>query len=153
MSNALSQDSELAAASWLREPLDADHQDELVAWHGRLPKPPTSASPSASSRAAAGSLQRICCPPAASRVRDLLWLQGSGGLLMAMRPGGSGQLRQSFLRQRQLPFLRARLELSQPLSSFPRLEQVVWLPRADGPLRGVVRRGARIPLAVPAGAS
>ena len=34
MSDALRQDSELAAASWLRDPLDADHQDELVAWHG-----------------------------------------------------------------------------------------------------------------------
>ena len=36
MSDALRQDSELAAASWLRNPLEADHQDELVAWHGRL---------------------------------------------------------------------------------------------------------------------
>ena len=32
MSDALSQDSELAAASWLRDPLDADHQDEW--WPG-----------------------------------------------------------------------------------------------------------------------
>ena len=36
MSDALRQDSELAAASWLRDPLEADHQDELVAWHGRF---------------------------------------------------------------------------------------------------------------------
>ena len=36
MSDALSLDSELAAASWLRDPLDAAHQDELVAWHVRF---------------------------------------------------------------------------------------------------------------------
>ena len=42
-----------------------------------------------------------------------------------------------FLRQRQLPFLqRHRLELSRPISSFPRLEQVVWLPRAGTALFG-----------------
>jgi hypothetical protein len=140
MSDALRQDSELATASWLRDPLEADHQDELVAWHGRFAETAHQRQPlSALFDQLQGLYPKdLLPPPQLLEFRDLLWLKGSGGLF----DGHSGRVVQAscvsrFLRQRQLPFLRRhRIELSQPLGSFPRLEQVVWLPTAGASLFG-----------------
>ena len=140
MSDALRQDSELAAASWLRDPLEAEHQDELVAWHGRFAETAHQRQPlSALFDQLLGLYPKdLLTPPQLLEFPDLLWLKGSGGLF----DGHSGRVVQAscvsrFLRQRQLPFLRRhRIELSQPLSSFPRLEQVVWLPTAGSSLFG-----------------
>ena len=140
MSDALRQDSELAAASWLRDPLEADHQDELVAWHGRFAETAHQRQPlSALFEQLQGLYPTdLLPPPQLLEFRDLLWLKGSGGLF----DGHSGRVVQAscvsrFLRQRQLYCrCRHRIELSQPLGRFPRLEQVVWLPTAGSSLFG-----------------
>ena len=138
MNEQLQADSELAAASWLRSPRTPEHNDPLAEWFRRHAEIFAAATPIPLSQLL-GQLDGLYPvewgpEPRLLEFRDVLWMPDCGCLFH----GGTGRALPGtavarFPRQRQLPFLRHHwIELTQPVQSFPRLEQVLWLPRVSG---------------------
>ena len=142
MNEQLQADSELAAASWLRDPLNSDPVDPLAEWFRVHAEIAAAAKPIRLPQLL-GKLDGLYPDewteePQLLEYRDVLWLPERGCLF----DGHSGRALPGtsvsrFPRQRQLPFEVCHwIELSRPVQSFPRLEQALWLPRMDGAVFG-----------------
>ena len=142
MNEQLQADSELAAASWLRDPLNSDPVDPLAEWFRVHAEIAAAAKPIRLPQLL-GKLDGLYPDewteePQLLEYRDVLWLPERGCLF----DGHSGRALPGtsvsrFPRQRQLPFEVCHwIELSRPVPSFPRLEQALWLPRVDGAVFG-----------------
>ena len=142
MNEQLQADSELAAASWLRDPLNPDPVDPLAEWFRVHAEIAAAAKPIRLPQLL-GKLDGLYPDewteePQLLEYRDVLWLPERGCLF----DGHSGRALPGtsvsrFPRQRQLPFEVCHwIELSRPVPSFPRLEQALWLPRVDGAVFG-----------------
>ena len=142
MNEQLQADSELAAASWLRDPLNPDPIDPLAEWFRVHAEIAAAAQPIRLPKL----LRKLdglypdewTAEPQLLEYRDVLWLPDRGCLFH----GGNGRALpwtafSRFPRQRQLPQQSIhRIELSRPVQSFPRLEQALWLPRVNGAVFG-----------------
>ena len=142
MNEQLRADSKLAAASWLRDPLQPDAVDPLAEWF-RLHAEVAAVAKPIPLPQLLGNLDGLypdewVAEPQLLEFRDVLWLPGCGCLFH----GGNGRALpwsafSRFPRQRQLPQqTRHRIELSRPVQSFQRLERALWLPRVDGSVFG-----------------
>ena len=142
MNEQLLADSELAAASWLRDPLNPDPRDPLAEWF-RVHAEIEAAGQPLPLLELLGQLDGLypaewISEPQLLEFRDVLWLPDRGCLFH----GGNGRALpwtafSRFPRQRQLPRQTLhRIELSRPVQSFPRLEQALWLPRVNGAVFG-----------------
>jgi len=142
MNEQLQADSELAAASWLRDPLNSDPVDPLAEWFRVHAEIAAAAQPIRLPQLL-GKLDGLypdewTAEPQLLEYRDVLWLPERGCLFH----GGNGRALpwtafSRFPRQRQLPQQSIhRIELSRPVQSFPRLEQALWLPRVNGGVFG-----------------
>ena len=142
MNEQLQADSELAAASWLRDPLNSDPVDPLAEWFRVHAEIAAAAQPIRLPQLL-GKLDGLYPDewteePQLLEYRDVLWLPERGCLF----DGHSGRALPGtsvsrFPRQRQLPFEVCHwIELSRPVPSFPRLEQALWLPRVNGAVFG-----------------
>ena len=142
MNEQLRADSKLAAASWLRDPLQPDAVDPLAEWF-RLHAEVAAVAKPIPLPQLLGKLDGLypdewVAEPQLLECRDVLWLPGCGCLFH----GGNGRALpwsafSRFPRQRQLPQqTRHRIELSRPVQSFQRLERALWLPRVDGSVFG-----------------
>jgi len=135
-------DSELAAASWLRDPLNPDPLDPLAEWF-RLHAEIAQAGQPLQLHQMLRKLDGLypaewITEPQLLEFHNVLWLPEQGCLF----DGQSGRVLPGtsvsrFPRHRQLPFeARQWLELSRPVQSFPRLEKALWLPRVNGTVFG-----------------
>ena len=142
MNEQLQADSELAAASWLRDPLNPDPVDPLAEWFRIHAEIAAAAQPIRLPKLL-GKLDGLypdewTAEPQLLEYRDVLWLPDRGCLFH----GGNGRALpwtafSRFPRKRQLPQQSIhRIELSRPVQSFPRLEQALWLPRVNGGVFG-----------------
>jgi len=138
MNEQLLADSEVAAASWLRDPLDPDPIDPLAEWFRLHAEIAAAAEPIPLPRML-GKLDGLypaewIAEPQLLEFRDVLWLPNRGCLFDG--ENGFSLPRTAFSRfprQRQLPQQSIHwIELSRPVQSFSRLEQVFWLPRVNG---------------------
>ena len=142
MNEQLLADSELAAASWLRDPLNPDPLDPLAEWFRLYAEMAAAAEPIPLLQML-GQLDGLypaewIAEPQLLEFRDVLWLPNRGCLF----DGNNGfalpwTAFSRFPRQRQLPQQSHHwIELSRPVQSFPRLEQALWLPRVNGAVFG-----------------
>ena len=138
MNEQLLADSELAAASWLCDPLNPDPIDPREEWF-RIHTEIAAAAEPIPLPQMLGKLEVLypdewIAEPQLLEFRDVLWLPDCGCLFN----GASGNAlpltaSSRFPWQRQLPQHSIhRVELSRPVQSSPRLEQVLWLPRVNG---------------------
>ena len=142
MNEQLLADSELAAASWLRDPLNPDPVDPLAEWF-RVHAEIAAAAQPISLPQMLGKLDGLypaewIAEPQLLEFRDVLWLPDRGCLFNGSNGRAlPGTAFSRFPRQRQLPQQSIhRIELSRPVQSFLRLEQALWLPRINGAVFG-----------------
>ena len=142
MNEQLLADSELAAASWLRDSLNPDPLDPLAEWFRLYAEIAAAAQPIPLPQML-GKLDGLypaewIAEPQLLEFRDVLWLPNRGCLFDGQNGFALPWTAFSrFPRQRQLPQQSThRIELSRPVQSFPRLEQALWLPRVNGAVFG-----------------
>ena len=138
MNEQLLADSELAAASWLRDSLNPDPLDPLAEWFRLYAEIAAAAQPIPLPQML-GKLDGLypaewIAEPQLLEFHDVLWLPDCGCLFNGANGHALPWTASSrFPRQRQLPqYSIHRVELSRPVQSSPRLEQVLWLPRVNG---------------------
>ena len=140
MTSPMLMESELAAASWLRPPLEPEPVDALSEWYRRYAKAVADAAGAPIQLEELVGLLDGLYPaelteePQLLEFQDALWLPGQGCLFDGKTGRAlAGTAVTRFPRHRQLPFQRtAWVELTRPVQSFQRLEQALWLPRVDG---------------------
>ena len=141
MLELLTETSQLTAASLLRSAIQNEPDDPVLTWRETVLATVKPEQPHLLKAVSFAQLQPItdhCFPghlahrPSLIHVRDALWLKGSGGLY----DGSTGfalpcSLLTRFPRSRQTPWCKThRVELTRPVTAFPRLERSLFIPFA-----------------------